>query len=196
MTFVHRRRNARGIAPRAPSSSSTELFLLTFRLKIARMHKINLSEVNEQERKSPKGKYHSYRKDISIALGREAESLDLSKRHPFDLALARVPPGASYCPYHAESAQFEFYLVVSGRGKVRDESGTTDVGPGDAFFFAPGEAHQTSNEGAEDFVYYVIADNPIGDSCYYPDSKKWSVQRPPGNVIVKGSETNYFDSEE
>ena len=32
----------------------------------------------------------------------------------------------------------------------------------------------------EDFVYYIIADNPrsggkTGDSCYYPDSGKWAV---------------------
>lgn len=160
------------------------------------MRKINLAEVTEQEKKSPKGKFHSYRKNISIALGREPDSLDLSKRQPFDLMLARIPPGASFCPYHAESAQFEFYLVVSGRGSVRDETGVTDVGPGDAFFFAPGDAHQITNPGPDELEYYVIADNPIGDSCYYPDSKKWAVSRPPDNIIMKGAETTYFDGEE
>ena len=160
------------------------------------MRKVNLTEIKEEERKSPKGKFHKYSKEISIALGREPDSLDLAKRHPFDVMLTRLPPGKSFCPYHVESAQFEFYVVVSGRGKVRDESGTTEVGPGDTFFFAPGEAHQTSNDGDDDFVYYVIADNPIGDSCYYPDSKKWAVARPPDNIIVKGSETSYFDGEE
>lgn len=160
------------------------------------MRKINLAEVTEQEKKSPKGKFHSYRKNISIALGREPDSLDLSKRQPFDLMLARIPPGASFCPYHAESAQFEFYLVVSGRGSVRDETGVTDVGPGDAFFFAPGDAHQITNPGPDEFEYYVIADNPIGDSCYYPDSKKWAVSRPLDSIIMKGAETTYFDGEE
>jgi len=160
------------------------------------MRTINLAAISERERKSPKGKFHSNAKEISVALGRDPESLDLAKRHPFDVTLARIPPGASYCPYHAESAQFEFYLVVSGRGKVRDETGFTEVGPGYAFFFAPGEAHQISNDGTEDFVYYVIADNPIGDACYYPDSKKWAVPGPSGNIIIKGSETDYFDGEE
>jgi uncharacterized cupin superfamily protein len=164
--------------------------------KIKIMRKVNLSEVTEGERKSPKGKFHSYRKEISVALGREPDSLDLGKRHPFDLMLTRVPPGASYCPYHSESAQFEFYLVVSGRGHVRDENGITEVGPGDAFFFPPGQPHQTSNAGDEDFVYYVIADNPIGDSCYYPDSNKWAVSIPGDGQIVKGSEADYFDGEE
>ena len=80
-----------------------------------------------------------------MALGREPESLDLSKRHPFDLALVRIPKGKSLCPYHAHSAESELYLVVSGRGNVRDKNGITEVGAGDAFFFQPGEAHQLSN---------------------------------------------------
>jgi len=161
------------------------------------VRKINLNQVKVDERKSPKGKYHKFCQEISIALGRDPDSLDLKKRHPFDLMLTRIPPGKWYCPYHAESAQFELYLVVSGRGKVRDETGVSEVGPGDAFYFAPGEAHQLRNTAEEDFVYYVIADNPINDSCYYPDSKKWMVHSPTkGMIVIKGSETDYYDGEE
>lgn len=161
------------------------------------MQKINLSEITEEERRSPKGKYHKHVKEISVALGRDPKSLDLDQRHPFDLALTRIPPGKSYCPYHAESAQWELYLVVSGRGRVRDSSGTTDVTAGDGFLFKPGEAHQLSCAGEEDFVYYVVADNPRNDSCYYPDSGKWMVLKESDEmVIVKGSETDYFDGEE
>lgn len=161
------------------------------------MKKTNLNEIAEGEKKSPTGKYHKYFKEISVALGREPDSLDLNKRHPFDLMLTRVPPGKSYCPYHAESAQWELYLVVSGRGAVRDSSGTTEVTAGDAFLFEPGKAHQLSCAGNEDFVYYVIADNPVGDSCFYPDSGKWAVRKESDEmVIVKGTETDYFDGEE
>ena len=166
------------------------------------MRKINLQEVSEQERKSPKGKFGRVVKNISVALGREPDSLDLSKRHPFDLALVRIPKGKSLCPYHAHAAESELYLVVSGRGNVRDKNGITEVGPGDAFLFQPGEAHQLTNAGNEDFVYYVIADNPrsggtTGDSCYYPDSGKWAVTREGSEeLIVKGTETDYFDGEE
>ncbi len=166
------------------------------------MHKVNLKDIPEQERKSPKGRFGRTSKNISIALGREPGSLDLAKRHPFDLALVRIPKGKSLCPYHAHSAESELYLVVSGRGSVRDENGITEVGPGDAFFFQPGEAHQLSNAGNEDFVYYVIADNPrsggaTGDSCFYPDSGKWAVVNEElEEVIVKGNETDYFDGEE
>lgn len=160
------------------------------------MRKVNLSEITEGKRTSPKGKYAASYKEISLALGRERDSLDLSKRHPFDLALLRIPPGASHCPYHAHSAQSELFLIVSGLGSVRDGAGTTEVAAGDAFFFGPGEAHQITNPGPNELTYYVIADNPIGDACYYPDSKKWAVFRPPDNIIMKGSETNYFDGEE
>ena len=166
------------------------------------MRKINLKDVPEQEQKSPKGKFGRITKNISIALGREPEPPDLSKRHPFDLALVRIPKGKSLCPYHAHAAESELYLIVSGRGNVRDEDGITEVGPGDAFLFQPGEAHQLSNAGDEDLVYYVIADNPrsggsSGDSCYYPDSGKWAVSRQGSEeLIVKGTETDYFDGEE
>src|SRR5437899_11462378 len=109
------------------------------------MQKVNLRDVEEQERQSPKGNFHRFMKNISVALGREPESLDLSKRHPFELALVRIPKGKLLCPYHSHSAESELYLVVSGRGSIRDKDGITEVGPGDAFFFQPGEAHQIAN---------------------------------------------------
>jgi uncharacterized cupin superfamily protein len=161
------------------------------------MRKVNLADIKERERQSPKGKYGRRSKDISVALGRDPESLDLMKRHPFDLALVSIPQDKSLCPYHSHSSESELYLVISGRGKVRDKGGWTEVEPGDAFFFGPGEAHQLSNAGEEDFVYYVIADNPRGDSCHYPDSGKFAVWKEGmDEVIVKAVETDYFDGEE
>src|SRR5947208_15946854 len=71
------------------------------------MRKVNLKDIPEQEKKSPKGKFNRFMKNVSIALGREPESLDLSKRHPFDLALVRVPKGKFMCPYHAHQAKPE-----------------------------------------------------------------------------------------
>ena len=166
------------------------------------MRKVNLKDIEEREKRSPKGKFHRFMKNISVALGREPESLDLMKRHPFDLALVRIPKGKSLCPYHSHSAESELYLVLSGKGSIRDKNGSTIVTAGDAFFFQPGEAHQVTNAADEDFVYYVIADNPRsggkdGDSCYYPDSGKWAVVKEgTDDVMVKGTETDYFDGEE
>ena len=161
------------------------------------MRKVNLRDIEERVRQSPKGRFGRRSKNISVALGRDPESLDLAKRHPFDLALVRIPKGKLLCPYHSHSTESELYLVVSGRGKIRDKDGWTEVGSGDAFFFGPGEAHQLANAGDDDFVYYVIADNPRGDTCHYPDSGKFAVWKE-GNeeVIVKATETDYFDGEE
>ena len=89
-------------------------------------------------------------------------------------------------------------MVISGKGSVRHKDGSTEVVPGDAFIFGPDEPHQLSNSGTEDFVYYVIADNPIGESAYYPDSGKWKVNKSSAadRVVLKGNETGYFDGEE
>jgi len=164
---------------------------------VDRMRKVNLKDIEEQERQSPKGKFGRRSKNISIALGRDPESLDLAKRHPFDLALVSIPKGKSLCPYHSHSTESELYLILSGRGSIRDKHGSTIVTAGDAFFFGPGEAHQLTNAGEEDFVYYVIADNPRGDTCHYPDSGKFIAIKEGGEeVVVKGMEADYFDGEE
>jgi len=162
------------------------------------MRKVNINEIKEEAWQSPGGKYAVSFKGISEALGREPASLDLSKRHPFDLEWNRVPPGRSNFPYHSHSAQWELYLIVSGAGKVRDKDGTTEVVAGDAFIFGPDQPHQLINAGKEDLVYYVIADNPIGESGYYPDSGKWKVNKlsAADRVVIKGRETDYFDGEE
>jgi uncharacterized cupin superfamily protein len=109
-----------------------------------------------------------------------------------------VPPGKRNFPYHAHSAQWELYLVISGEGSVRHKDGTTEVEAGDAFIFGPDEAHHLINSGEEDLVYYVIADNPIGESAYYPDSEKWKANKSSAadRVVIKGGEADYFDGEE
>ena len=80
-------------------------------------------------------------------------------------------------------------------GPARDQTGRTPIAAGDAFIFAPGEAHQLINDSDEDLVIYVVADNPIGESCYYPDSKKWLV-RSPERRLLRGEALDYFDGEE
>lgn len=88
--------------------------------------------------------------------------------------------------------------MVSGKATVRHKDGRTEVSTGDAFIFGPNEPHQLINSGDEDFIYYVIADNPIGESAYYPDSGKWKVNKSSAadRVVIKGQETDYFDGEE
>ncbi len=160
------------------------------------MRTVKIAELSEKERRSPSGKFHTYFKEISVALGRDPDSTDELKQHPFDLSLYRVPPGASRCPYHVHSAQSELYLIVAGCATVRDEGGLTEVSAGEAFFFPPGEAHEIRNTGTEDLLYYVIADNTVGECCYYPDSDKWWVNDGRGVKVVKGKAVDYFVGED
>jgi uncharacterized cupin superfamily protein len=157
--------------------------------------KINLADIAEDSWVSPKGKFAGFGKSVSIALGRKENSTDLQDRHPFDLEILRVAPGQTPNVYHSHSAQWEMYHVLSGRGVVRHDDGTTPIESGDAFLFKPGEPHQLTNNGDVDLVVLVIADNPIGESCYYPDSKKWLV-RSPQRRSLRGESLDYFDAEE
>jgi uncharacterized cupin superfamily protein len=159
------------------------------------MRKVNVRDLSEESWSSPKGKFAGFGKEVSEALGRKPLSMELNERHPFDVEICRIAPGKSPYPYHSHSAQWEFYHVLSGRGKARDEAGLTEIAAGDAFIFKPGEAHQLINDGSEDLVLLVVADNPIGESAYYPDSRKWLV-RSPERRIVRSEGLEYYDQEE
>lgn len=160
------------------------------------MRKVNVDAIEEGERRSPTGKFHSFSRQISVALGREPDSTDRLKQHPFDLAIYRLPPGASRCPYHVHSAESELYLIISGTASIRHRDGTTECVAGDAFFFAPGAPHEIRNQGTSDLSYYVIADNTVGECCYYPDSDKWMVDDGVRSGVIKGVTQEYLAGEE
>jgi uncharacterized cupin superfamily protein len=159
------------------------------------MKKVNTKELAWDSWSSPKGRFAGAGQQVSEALGRKPLSTDLRERHPFDVEICRIPVGKAAYPYHSHSAQWEFYHVLSGRGRVRHMDGTTDIVPGDAFLFEPGQPHQLMNDGPEDLVVYVIADNPIGESCHYPDSQKWLV-RSPERRLIRSEPQEYYSDEE
>ncbi len=159
------------------------------------MRIVNTGKIAWEAKVSPSGKFSRAGQKISEALGRDRRSTEVAARHPFDVEITKVPPGASSCPYHSHSAQWEFFHVISGKGTLRHREGTRSIEPGDAFIFRPNEPHQLINDGDHDFVFYVVADNPIGESCYYPDSEKWAVKSPEYRLI-RGESLDYYDGEE
>jgi uncharacterized cupin superfamily protein len=159
------------------------------------MQKVNTNRLEEFSWTSPKGKFGGAGREISEALGRKPQSTDLTERHPFDVEICRLAAGQTPCPYHSHSMQWEFYHVISGRGVVRHKDGTTVIEAGDAFIFKPGEPHQLTNNGTEDLLFYLVADNPMGESCHYPDSGKWLV-RSPESRLIRSEPIDYFDGEE
>lgn len=157
------------------------------------MNKVNTRDISEETSTSPKGKFTWFSKSISEVLARQSGNSE--ERQPFEVEILRVPAGKIPYPYHSHSAQWEFYHVISGRGGVRHAEGITPIEAGDAFLFKPGEPHQFINTSDDDLVIYVIADNPVGESVYYPDSNKWAVHSPEYRLL-RSEQLDYFDGEE
>lgn len=55
--------------------------------------------------------------------------------------------------------------------------------------FKPGV--RTQNQ----LTFPVVSDNPLGESCYYPDSQKWLV-RSPERRLMRSDALDYYDGEE
>jgi mannose-6-phosphate isomerase-like protein (cupin superfamily) len=162
------------------------------------MKRMNISEMPvEHARPSPGGRYLSSSRNISIALGHVKDSDSRRQSHPFDVELCSVPPGKSPCPFHLHSAQSEMYIIVSGQGSIRTKEGSGAIAAGDAMYFPAGDAHQISNTGEGDLLFYIIADNPVGESSYYPDSDKWGLpMNVNGPILKNGPSLDYFLGEE
>jgi uncharacterized cupin superfamily protein len=158
------------------------------------MNKINLVEIPVEESRSPKGRYRRFSQDVSGALTKKNGLGRAGLQQPFEIEIVRLPPAAANWPYHSHSAQWETYLIIAGRGHVRTPSGTFLVREGDCMVHPPGEAHQITNTGATDLVYYVIANNVPSDVCHYPDTGKWSLPGVADSVRVQAS--SYYDGEE
>ncbi|HWA85314.1 MAG TPA: cupin domain-containing protein [Opitutus sp.] len=158
------------------------------------MHVIDFATLPENELRSPTGKFHSFTRNVSLALGGKANSGSWGGGHPFDFQIRRVPPGAAICPFHSHLAQWELFLIRAGTATIRAGDETHVARPGDVFIHPPGDPHQLLNSGAGDLEVFIFADNPPLDGCYYPDSQKW-VLRPPGKVF-RMVEADYFDGED
>lgn len=123
--------------------------------------KIHIDEVPERHQvwQWQAGNYERYRREISVALGNTEGS-----RHPFDVELTRLPPGARPCPIHVHDNRWEFFIVVSGRGIIDRNGEAVEAVVGDCFMQPPGTKHRIRNASeTEELVYYVIANEPEGE---------------------------------
>lgn len=162
------------------------------------MKKINLDQIPWRERKSPKDQYHRFMRDVALAFRAAKTGPKLPGQPPFEVELIRLPPGAKNFPFHDHAAEWEFYLIVSGTGKVRAGKLTRSLRAGDCVLNPPGEPHQLINTGKTDLLYYVIANNSSADFYHYPDSNKWGLwaKSPKREKLFRMIEVDYFDGEE
>ncbi len=159
------------------------------------MKKTNINAIAWTERKSPKGRFHKFRRDIAAAMASPKAGPKFQGRPPFEVELVRLPRGATNFPFHSHAAEWEFYLIASGTGTMRAGRKKTALKPGDCVLNPPGEAHQIINTGKTNLLYYVIANNSDVDVWHYPDSNKWGWPLAGGQIFRK-SPINYYDGEE
>jgi uncharacterized cupin superfamily protein len=160
------------------------------------MKKVNLNDIPWRERKSPAGKYHRFLRDVALAFQSPKTGPKPRWQPPFEVELVRLPPNARNFPFHSHATEWEFYLIVSGTGKMRAGRKTTSLKPGDCILNPPGEPHQIINTGRKDLHYYVIANNASVDIWHYPDSSKWGWTVGRGDFFFRKSAIEYYEGEE
>jgi uncharacterized cupin superfamily protein len=159
------------------------------------MNKVNESKVEVEHRKSPKGSFEIVRRHISVALGGKRDIGVWGGGHPFEVELAVIPKGKKGYPYHAHTAQTEYYIFISGSGIFIDGVGQEQaVTAGDHIIVHPGEAHQVVNTSDQDLSYYVIADNHRSEVATYPKTGKRFIK--PEMRCVRVDEADYYLGEE
>src|SRR5262245_62590059 len=133
------------------------------------MKKVNINDIPWIERKSPKGRFHKFRRDVALAFEDPKTGPKFPGPAPFEVELIRLPPGATNFPFHSHTSEWEFYLILTGAGKIRAGKITRTVRAGDCIMNPPGEPHHITNTGNEDLTYYVVANNSQTDIWHYPD---------------------------
>lgn len=157
--------------------------------------KRNVDDIPWEGWESPKKNFRGTSKELSIALGAARNTPTGLGGHPFDVELSKLLPNECGCPFHSHAAQWELYLIVSGTATVRAGDAAHTLRVGDVCLHPPGEPHQIRNGSAtEDLIFYLVADNPLVDYWYYPDSKKWGLRAP--RMFFRPNEVDYYDGEE
>lgn len=158
------------------------------------MTRCNSDDIPLTHQSSPKGVFGVQRRALSQAAGCPKDKGTWAGGHPFELEIHTVPPGKINFPFHEHSAQWEAYYILTGKGQVRTEDGKSKIKAGDYLVFQPGESHQIINNSSEDLTFMVIADQPVSDAIYYPESGKWLMK--PQKSCFTMKEVEYFEGEE
>ena len=160
--------------------------LIDARAAEAAVDTLNLAELTWQTDPRDPLPFNAESAEIGLLLG--AEKLGV--------AACRLAPGQSYCPLHWHTREEELFVVWSGTPTLRTPAATRRLKPGDCVIFqaAPGGAHRLSNETEAPCVVLMVANNDIGDACFYPDSKKF-VMSATGTLVRAEPQLDYYDGE-
>jgi uncharacterized cupin superfamily protein len=112
------------------------------------------------------------------------------------LSVYELPPGQSICPYHYETGEEEWLIVLVGEPTLRTPDGERELRPWDTVFFPANAdgAHKVTNR-TENTVRVAIWSNRINpNTSIYPDSEKVGAW-PPGKLFRLADAVDYWDGE-
>lgn len=112
------------------------------------------------------------------------------------LSIYELGPGNSICPYHYETAEEEWLIVLVGRPTLRTPDGERELKPWDCAFFPMGEegAHKVTNTTDETVRVCIWGNRRPVATCVYPDSEK-VLAVPPGKLFRLADAVDYWDGE-
>lgn len=112
------------------------------------------------------------------------------------LNVFELPPGQSLCPYHYESVEEEWIVMLSGRPTVRTREGERELAPWDCVYCPAGEegAHKVTNHGDVPARVVIWSNHSHPGTTIYPDSDKVGAW-PPGKLFRLGDAVDYFEGE-
>lgn len=110
--------------------------------------------------------------------------------------MIELPAGESVCPYHYESGEEEWIVVLTGRPTVRTPDGERELGPWDMVFCPMGEAgaHKVTNRSKEPARIFIWSNRSHPGTTIYPDSNKVGAW-PPGKLFKLDDAVDYYEGE-
>jgi uncharacterized cupin superfamily protein len=152
------------------------------------VNRINVDELEWETDEAAGGKYRSTDGEVGFWIG--------ARRLGYQVV--KLPPGARFCPVHAEYSEEELFVVLDGTPSIRTTKETLQCRRGDfiAFPTGPDHAHQVINESAAEATLLLLGEASDPAICYYPTSDKvlvaawgerWMMRRSP--------QLDYYDGE-
>lgn len=97
----------------------------------------------------------------------------------------RLAPGKEAFVYHSHATEEEFLYILEGRGLLRADDETMEVGTGDFIGFpTPSVAHLLSNPFDEPLVYLMGGERHAAEVADFPDHGKRLFRTPEDAFIV------------
>ena len=112
------------------------------------------------------------------------------------MSVYQLGPGQTICPYHYETGEEEWLVVLVGRATVRTPEGEQELGPMDCIFFPAGEAgaHKVTNNTGETVRVAMMSNRLEVATAVYPDAEKVGAW-PPGKLFRLADAVEYYDGE-